>query len=191
MSTTKMLPPLENCPNHVRRRVIMAGILTTIGSAVRSSPATADPNPEISRDEEAIHQERSFKAGRQRVYDALTVQGQFDNVIQLSGVMKASVMAKMQTPTKLSSHAGGDFVLFGGYIVGRQIELVPNELIVQAWRELHWARGLYSIARFELIDQGGSTKLVFDHTGFPKGEAGHLAAGWQEHYWDPLSTFLA
>jgi activator of HSP90 ATPase len=76
-------------------------------------------------------------------------------------------------------------------IVGRQIELVPNELIVQAWRVMNWARGTYSIARFELTDQGESTKLVFDHTAFPKGQAKHLASGWQEHYWDPLIKYLA
>jgi activator of HSP90 ATPase len=105
--------------------------------------------------------------------------------------MKTDAMAKMQKPTMLSPHAGGAFALFGGYIVGRQIELAPNELIVQAWRVLSWPRGVYSIARFELLDQGGSTKLVFDHAAFPKGQAEHLASGWQEHYWDPLAKLLA
>jgi activator of HSP90 ATPase len=159
--------------------------------ATRSSPAFADSSAEIRRSEEAIHQERVFKAARQRVYEALTVEKQFDKVIELSGVMKADVMAKMQKPTKLSPHAGGAFALFGGYITGRQIELVPNELIIEAWRAMSWPRGIYSIARFELSDQAESTKLVFDHTGFPKGEAEHLAAGWQEHYWDPLTKLLA
>jgi hypothetical protein len=45
-------------------------------------------------------------------------------------------------------------------------------------------------SRFDLGDQGASTRLVFDHTGFPKGLAGHLASGWQEHYGDPLSKLL-
>jgi len=45
--------------------------------------------------------------------------------------------------------------------------LVPNELIVQARRVLSWPRGVYSIARFEFLDQGRSTKLVFDHAAFP------------------------
>ena len=105
--------------------------------------------------------------------------------------MKADAMAKMQQPTKLSPQAGTDFALFGGYIVGRQIELVPDELIVQAWRVLTWDRGVYSIARFELSETGGLTQLVFDHRAFPRGQAQHLASGWQEHYWDPLTRFLA
>lgn len=142
--------------------------------------ASAAPNGEISSTEESIHQERVFKAGRQRVYEALTVEEQFDRIMQLSGVMRASAMAKMRQPTKLSPQEGSAFALFGGYIVGRQIELVPNELIVQAWRVLSWDRGTYSIARFALTDLGGaSTRLVFDHRAFPKGQGEHLASGWQ------------
>jgi hypothetical protein len=174
-----------------RRRLIATGALAIVGVAGRFSPALAEPNEEISRTQESIHQERVFVAGRKRVYDALTVESQFAKIVELSGVMKADAMAKMQKPTRLSAHEGGAFALFGGYIVGRQIELVPSELIVQAWRVLSWDHGVYSIARFVLVDQGQATKLVFDHTAFPKGQAEHLASGWQEHYWDPLTKLLA
>jgi activator of HSP90 ATPase len=191
MHTTRTSPPTSACPNAVRRQIITAGALTAVGIAARPSPAIADPTAEILSTEEAIHQERVFNAGRRRVYEALTVEAQFDKVIQLSGAMKSAAMAKKLQPTKLSPHPGGAFALFGGYIVGRQIELVPNELIVQAWRVMSWPRGIYSIARFELADQGESTKLLFDHKAFPKGEAEHLASGWQENYWDPLTKFLA
>jgi activator of HSP90 ATPase len=178
-------------PGFTRRHLITAGALTIAAMSARPTPEPAEPNDAISRTEEAIHQVRVFAAGRNRVYEALTVETQFDKVVQLSGVMKADAMAKMQKPTMLSAHAGGAFQLFGGYIVGRQIELLPNELVVQAWRVLSWPRGVYSIARFEFFDQGGSTKLVFDHTAFPKGQADHLASGWQENYWDPLAKLLA
>jgi activator of HSP90 ATPase len=191
MCTSKTSPSSSARPSLVRRQLITAGALTVAGLASRSSRAIAAPNGEILSTEEAIHQERVFKAGRQRVYEALTVEGQFDQIIQLSGVMKTGAMAKMQKRTKLSPHEGSAFALFGGYIVGRQIELVPNELIVQAWRVLNWAPGTYSIARFALADQAGSTRLVFDHRAFPKGQAEHLVSGWQAHYWDPLARFLA
>jgi activator of HSP90 ATPase len=190
MPTTKTSSPTSAQSGLQRRQFITAGALTALGIASPPSRAGADPSGEILSAEEAIHQERVFKAERQRIYEALTVESQFEKIIQLSGVMKADAMAKMQKPTKLSPHAGGAFALFGGYIVGRQIELVPNELIVQAWRVLSWARGTYSIARFALTDSAGATKLVFDHTAFPKGQAEHLASGWQEHYWDPLARFL-
>jgi hypothetical protein len=32
---------------------------------------------------------------------------------------------------------------------------------------------------------------LFDHAGFPKGQADHLAAGWQANYWSPMEQFLA
>jgi activator of HSP90 ATPase len=80
--------------------------------------------------------------------------------------------------------------LFGDYIVGRSIELVPNALIVQAWREKTWPEGVYSIVRFALMDAGTGTKLSFDHTGFPKGAGHHLSIGWYENYWQPLRRYL-
>lgn len=191
MCANKPSPSDSAQPSLVRRQLISGGALTMAVVASRPMLAIAAPNAEILTTEEAIHQERIFKAGRKRVYEALAVEAQFDRIIQLSGVMKADAMAKMRKPTKLSPHEGSAFALFGGYIVGRQIELVPNTLIVQAWRALSWAPGTYSIARFSLVEQDGSTRLVFDHRAFPKGQAEHLASGWQEHYWDPLARFLA
>ena len=74
--------------------------------------------------------------------------------------------------------------------MGRHVELVPNERIVQAWRVVTWDPGVYSIAKFELKEQGSETRLVFDHTGFPNGKAEHLADGWKQNYWEPLRKYL-
>jgi len=38
-----------------------------------------------------------------------------------------------------------------------------------------WDPGVYSIVKFELVEQGSGTKIAFDHTGFPKGAAEDLA----------------
>jgi activator of HSP90 ATPase len=70
----------------------------------------------------------------------------------------------------MSREVGGAFSIFRGHILGRHIELVPNERIVQAWRVANWNPGVYSIAKFELVEQGSGTKIVFDHTGFPSGK---------------------
>jgi len=80
---------------------------------------------------------------------------------------------------------------FDGYILGRHLELVPNERIVQAWRVAYWAPGIYAIAKFDLVEQGPRTKIVFDHRGFPNGDGEHLAAGWKANYGEPLEKFLA
>lgn len=173
-----------------QRRGLLVRAALALGAAALPRLALAEANPEI-RAAESIHQEPLFKAARPRVYAALTSSRLFDQVIQLSGVMKADALAKMKAPTRLSTHVGGPITLFGGYVVGRQIELVPDQLLIQAWRAQSWPPGVYSIARFELNDAAGGTRLVFDHTGFPPGTAAHLASGWHEHYWDPIAKLLA
>ena len=172
------------------RRQLIAGVGIAIGGiALDLGEAWAGAQEEISHTAESIHQEPVFKASRKRVYEALTDAKQFDRVIQMSGAVKSG-MAKAPNPPEISREAGGAFSLFGGYVTGRHIELVTNERIVQAWRAGSWDPGIYSIARFELVEQGSGTKIVFDHTGFPKGDGEHLAAGWKMNYWEPLEKFL-
>jgi activator of HSP90 ATPase len=166
----------------LRRREVLTGGAIAVGGL-------AWPGGRAWAATESIHQEPTFTASRKRVYEALTDSAQFDKVTQASGVMKE--LSQRPEPTQISSDEGGRFVLFGGYIVGRHIELVPHELIVQAWRVGNWNRGVYSLVRFELLDLSPGTRIVFDHTGFPTGNAAHLAAGWQAHYWDPLEKILA
>jgi uncharacterized protein YndB with AHSA1/START domain len=172
-----------------RRRAIKAGAMVWGGMALKPIVATAEAGDDISHTAEAIHQENTFKASRKRVYEALTETGQFDKVIEISGAKKSTALGTK--PTRISGQAGGAFVIFGGHIIGRQIDLVPNERIIQAWRVVDWEPGVYSVARFELKEQGDGTRIVFDHTGFPKGLGSHLAEGWRLHYWEPLAKFLA
>jgi uncharacterized protein YndB with AHSA1/START domain len=173
------------------RRELFTGFAVTLGGlALGSTRVWAQTEGEISHTAEAIHQEPVIKASRKLVYEALTDTEQFDKVIQLSGAMKA--MPNLgNKPTQISREVGGAFILFGGYITGRHVELMPGQRIVQAWRAGSWDPGVYSIAKFELVEQGSGTKIVFDHTGFPKGAAEHLASGWKEHYWEPLAKLLA
>jgi len=173
------------------RRQILASAAVALGAlALTSGQVWAAAEEEISHTAESIHQEAVFKANRKRVYEALTDTKQFDKIIRLSPEMQAG-KSFGTTPTAISREVGGTFSIFGGHIIGRQIELVPDQRIVQAWRVVDWNPGVYSIAKFELLEQGSGTKLVFDHTGFPKGDAEHLAEGWKSHYWDSIDKFLA
>jgi uncharacterized protein YndB with AHSA1/START domain len=123
-----------------------------------------------------IHFEIDLKGAPQRVYEALIDAKQF--------------AAVTGAPAEIQREAGGSFSLFGGHIQGRNVELVPNRRIVQAWRAADWPEGVYSIARFELKAQGSGTRLVFDHTGFPPELKAHLEEGWEEHYWATLRRFF-
>ena len=178
---------LTNGPT--RRQVIAGAAMAFGGLTLGSTKAWAAAEEEISHAEEAIHQVAVFKASRKRVYEALTDAKQFDKVIQLSAAMKT--MSLGSKPTEISREAGGAFALFGGYVTGRHIELLPDQRIVQAWRAGSWEPGIYSIAEFGLTEQGSGTKIIFNHRGFPKGLGEHLAEGWRINYWEPLEKFLA
>ena len=125
----------------------------------------------------ALHQEINIKANPHRIYDILLDAKKFT---ALTGAA-ATIDAK----------AGGGFSLFGGLIVGRNVELVPDQLIVQAWRPTHWSPGVYSMAKFALKPEGVATLVTLDHTGFPEGEFDHLEWGWNNHYWEPLKKFVS
>jgi activator of HSP90 ATPase len=177
--------------NAPTRRQIIVGAASACGAiAIGSVNAWGDTQDGISHSAESIHQEAIFKASRRRIYEALTDSVQFHKVTLLSEAMRSG-MAPGMKPTEISREVGGAFSLFGGYVTGRQIELVPNERIVEAWRAGSWDLGIYSIAKFDLVEQGSGTKIIFHHTGFPEGQAGHLAAGWKGNYWEPLQKFLA
>jgi len=182
---------LQDEPGITRRRVMTAGVAAAVGGLVSAStPAWANPAEEISHAAESIHQKPHFAASARKVFEALVDTRQFDKVIQLSAAV-ASKVALGNKPTQISREAGGTFVVFGGHIFGRQIEILPNERIVQAWRVRDWEPGLYSVARFQVVEKNGGTKINFDHSGFPPGEGEHLAAGWKANYWEPLAKFLA
>lgn len=172
------------------RRQMLVGttaVLTGLGFGPLSALAHTEEG--VSRTAESIHQEPIFKANPKRVYEALTDEKQFEKVTQLSAAMQSGA-ALGNKPTQIAPEAGGPFTIFRGHIVGRHIELVPNQRIVQAWRVVDWDPGIYSIVRFELTGQGSGTRIIFDHAGFPQGKGQHLADGWKASYWEPLEKYL-
>jgi activator of HSP90 ATPase len=163
--------------------VRLASLFPTLGIAgaavLAPSAMTAEDAHigEISRTAESIHQEPVFKANRKRIYEALMDEKQFSKMTGLAA--------------EISREAGGAFSCFEGQIKGRNVELVPGERIIQAWRSEGWPPSIYSIVKFALAEQGSGTKIVFDHTGFPVGQAEHLVDGWKGHYWESLEKYLA
>lgn len=123
-----------------------------------------------------IHQEVTFAATPAKVYNAL---------------MRSAEHARFTgSPAEISPDEGGAFTAHGGFVEGRNVSLVPDARIVQAWRGKDWPEGVYSIARFELRDEGGKTRLVFDQEGVPDAQVEHIDSGWRKMYWEPLRNYL-
>jgi activator of HSP90 ATPase len=126
----------------------------------------------------AIHHEVDFDASPGAIYEVLTDASKFS---QMTG----------DAPAEIDAQNGGVFSLFGGMVSGVNVECLPGERLVQAWRAGNWDPGVYSMVRFELTANGDGTKLTFDHTGFPDGEADHLSDGWTSNYWDGLRKVVS
>lgn len=131
-----------------------------------------------------IHREVTFKVSPARVYELLTDSEKF-----------AAATGK---PAQIEASEGAAFSIFGGYISGRQIELIPGQRVVQAWRGQDWDAGVYSFVRFTLTAAGTGTKLVLDHDAYPQGESPlypswheHLSANWPVFYFEPFTQYLA
>jgi activator of HSP90 ATPase len=139
---------------------------------MQEKPATA-----ANKTRTSLHEDIELQSTPQRIYQVLLDDKQF---AAFSGM-----------PATIEPKAGGSFSMFGGQIVGRTVELVPKERIVQAWRPAHWDPGVYSIVEFRLKPQGSGSLIALDHKGFPEGEFDHLEWGWHAHYWEPLKKFLA
>lgn len=95
-------------------------------------------------------------------------------------------------PARISSRVGGSFEAWGGYIQGKNLELVPGKRIVQAWRpsEEGWPARYYSKVTFVFRPAGRKTRMRFVHSGVPSDHLDHLSLGWKESYWQPLAAYL-
>jgi activator of HSP90 ATPase len=167
------------------RRRMLSGIGVALGALAVGSSATGQTQQKMPETQSAglaglltyLHQEIPIQAKPQRIYQVLLDSKQF---AQFTGL-----------GAEIDARAGGAFSMFGGLIVGRNIELVTGQRIVQAWRPANWDPGVYSIVKFELKEHGSGAIVVLDHTGFPEGDFAHLDPGWYERYWEPLKKYLA
>jgi activator of HSP90 ATPase len=127
------------------RRQMIAGAAIAFGALAAGSSVSGKtqqqavkeaPSTSANQKRTSLHQEINFKASPRRIYQALTDAKQFAALTGLSAA--------------IDPKAGGAFTTFGGLIVGRNVELIPDQRIVQAWRPTHWDPGVYSIVKFEL-----------------------------------------
>jgi uncharacterized protein YndB with AHSA1/START domain len=170
--------------DRTRRQLITGVAIAFVGLSARSVVWGNEPKGAAESQSTGVeglltylHQEIEIKATPQRVYEALLDSKQF--------------AAFTGMPAEIDPKVGGSVSMFGGLIVGRNVELVPNQRIVQAWRPASWDPGIYSIVKFELKGQPPGTTVVLDHTGFPEGDFRHLDSGWYGRYWEPLKKFLS
>jgi uncharacterized protein YndB with AHSA1/START domain len=124
----------------------------------------------------SIHHEVTYPVPPERVYELLTNGAKFG---EATG-----------QPGKGGGAPGAYFSLFDGWVQGRQIELVPSERIVQAWRFTDWDPGVYSIVRFTLFREGDGTRLVLDQDAVPEAFIEHVRTNWPGFYLEPMEKYF-
>jgi activator of HSP90 ATPase len=95
-------------------------------------------------------------------------------------------------PAKISTKVGGKWSAFGGMILGRNLDLVPDRMIVQSWRSSAWKKpdpDSILIVRFEKSLGGATVHLV--HVGVPEHDHKGVTQGWKKFYWDQWEKYLA
>lgn len=91
----------------------------------------------------------------------------------------------------VSRKAGGKFTAFDGMLTGRNLIVIPNHLIVQAWRATHWKKtdpDSILILKFSKTNRGGRIDLV--HTNVPDHDRLGVTKGWHTYYWKPWREYL-
>jgi activator of HSP90 ATPase len=92
---------------------------------------------------------------------------------------------------KATAREGGKFTAWDGYITGRNLKLVPERRILQAWRTTEFAGGDEdSRIDVQLEKAPGGTKLTLRHTNIPSGQSDYKS-GWKECYFEPMKAYFA
>ncbi|HEY9167323.1 MAG TPA: SRPBCC family protein [Candidatus Kryptonia bacterium] len=92
---------------------------------------------------------------------------------------------------KIDPKVGGKFTAFGDYISGKNTELKPGVLIVQAWRTTEFPAGSpESRLEVSLEKAKGGTKLTLTQTNIPEGQGARYKDGWKEFYLQALKKYF-
>jgi uncharacterized protein YndB with AHSA1/START domain len=80
----------------------------------------------------------------------------------------------------ISRKIGGKLKAYGDYIEGVNLELVPDEKIVQSWRANDWPEGHYSRVTFSLKGLEKGTQLTFTQSDVPEEFYEEIGQGWED-----------
>jgi activator of HSP90 ATPase len=123
-----------------------------------------------------LRQTVTFKATPEEVYETLMD-------VKKHGKLTGS-------PAKISREVGGTFSIYEGEIEGKNLELIPNQKIVQSWRYSDWPEGHYSKCTFVMQKAPNGTRLEFRQSGIPEQFYENIRQGWYDYYWEPMKKMF-
>lgn len=96
-------------------------------------------------------------------------------------------------PARISAKVGGNWSAFGGMILGKNLVLIPNKMIVQTWRSSEWKKkdpDSILVVSFEK-SAGGGAQVELTHVGVPEYDHDGVTNGWMKFYWEPWRKYLS
>jgi activator of HSP90 ATPase len=93
---------------------------------------------------------------------------------------------------KATARVGCRFTAWDGYIEGKNLELVPPSLIVQAWRTSDFPDDAPdSRLEIALSEAKGGARITLTHTDIPSGQAKGYKQGWIDFYFKPMKGYFS
>ena len=90
-----------------------------------------------------------------------------------------------------SRKVGATFSAWDGYIKGKNLALIPNRMIVQAWRTGEFkSSDQDSVLVLTFEKAPGGTLMTMAHTAVPDHKAPDFNKGWRDHYWKLIHNYL-
>jgi len=91
-------------------------------------------------------------------------------------------------PAKMDANEGTEFELWDGDICGKNLEIVPNQKLVQEWYFDDLQEP--SIATVKLHPHKTGTNVEVKHTNIPDEAFENINEGWREYYMGAIKRFF-
>lgn len=93
---------------------------------------------------------------------------------------------------KIGRKEGAAFTAWNGKLRGKNLLIIPNRLVMQAWRATHWPASdpdSMLLLRFREAPGGGQVDLL--HVNVPDHDHKGVTQGWKKYYWQPWKKYIA
>ena len=95
------------------------------------------------------------------------------------------------SPVKIAARCGARFEAFGGALSGTILQVVPNRLIVQAWRSTNFGkRDIDSTLVLRFLQRGNGGRIELTHVNVAERDFGGVTEGWSKYYFVPWRAYL-
>ena len=91
-------------------------------------------------------------------------------------------------PADMTDLPNREFSLWGGDIHGKNLDIIPDEKLVQEWFGGDWPEP--SIVTINLTEGEGYTRVDLLHENVPDDEAEDIISGWKDYYFEPMKNYL-